>query len=117
MWAMWRARSTFAASWSARSLGLIVIAVSGLTCDLLHPTAGPAESARVRLRPLSHDDVTAISELLRDDYEGIMQTARIPWPFGETDAAAFVLRALSESQMAWAVEEIGSGSFAGTIGA
>jgi RimJ/RimL family protein N-acetyltransferase len=71
----------------------------------------------VRLRPLSPEDVPAITALLRDDYEGIMQTARIPWPFTEADAAAFVERTLAESEMVWAVEEAVSGAFAGVIGA
>jgi RimJ/RimL family protein N-acetyltransferase len=71
----------------------------------------------VRLRPLSPDDVPAITNLLRDDRQGIMQTARIPWPFTEADAAAFVQRAVSESEAAWAIEEAASGALAGAIGA
>jgi RimJ/RimL family protein N-acetyltransferase len=70
----------------------------------------------IRLRHLSVDDVPAITALLRDDYEGVMQTSRIPWPFDEADAAAFVERALSGSETAWAVEETASGAFAGVIG-
>jgi RimJ/RimL family protein N-acetyltransferase len=71
---------------------------------------------RVRLRPLSFDDVPAIAALLSDDYEGVMQTARMPWPYREADAVAFVERVVSGPESAWAIEEVASGDFTGVIG-
>lgn len=71
----------------------------------------------VRLRRLSPEDVPAITALLQDDYEGVMQTSRMGWPFRESEAASFVERAIAESETAWAVEEEASGALAGGIGA
>jgi RimJ/RimL family protein N-acetyltransferase len=70
----------------------------------------------IRLRPLSFGDVPAIAALLGGDYEGVMQTSRIPWPYREADAAAFVEHVLSQPETSWGIEEAASGAFAGVIG-
>lgn len=69
----------------------------------------------VLLRPLTLADVSAITALLGSDRDAIEQTGRIPWPFTEADAEAFILRVTGGREEAWAITV--EGAFIGVIGA
>ena len=76
-------------------------------------------TARLRLRPLTENDIPRIMALL-DDWEVVKHTANIPHPYTEADAASFIAtmdsRFAAETGIALGMERAVDGVLVGCVG-
>ena len=84
---------------------------------ILHPVE--IETTRLLLRPLRPADAAVMTRLANDMAVATM-TARLPFPYRDSDAAAFIIRQeaarLSGSELVFAIERKDGEGFAGCVG-